>query len=310
MILITGATGYIGSSLTGFFVSRGVPVRAVDDFSVGGIRSIKGVEVLRKDVTEVEDVREMVEGVSVVIHLAAISDVSRCQLHRKEALLTNVLSLKYLIDEGKKAGVSKFIFPSSFTVYGAGGGNIHEELPVEPFNFYGQMKVWCEELLLSEQQKGHLDTVIFRQSNVCGSGEQPKSTVVETFCGSAVRREPIVIHGSGNQVRNFVHIRDLLEAYYRAAMEKVSGVINGAGHGSVSIRQIADWVNEECRQRLGHQVPIIHRHQTVVGHERETESLDCEPRRLIRLLGSRPLLTVRDAIREYFSAEEKENYST
>ncbi|WP_124726639.1 NAD-dependent epimerase/dehydratase family protein [Staphylospora marina] len=299
MILVTGAAGYIGSKLVASLIEAGIPVRAVDDFSVGCIERIHGHPVLKRNVARLDHVRSVLKDVSVIVHLAAVSDISQCQLNRRQALMTNILSTKYLIDEGVRAGVQKFVFPSSFALYGDPDGIVTEQSPIRPLNFYGHMKSWAEDLLLAEQQKGTLQTVIFRQSNVCGKGFASKNTVLESFCRAALKRQPITIHGSGLQNRNFIHIDDVTDAYMRVISGSGEGVINLAGEESWSIRDLARLVNDHCQEMLGYTVPVIHHERTVIGHEREPSDIRCDISRLKQLLGNRPLRTVHDAIRDY-----------
>ncbi|SMO32866.1 NAD-dependent epimerase/dehydratase family protein [Melghirimyces algeriensis] len=304
MILVTGAAGYMGSALVHALSRKKKPVRAVDNFTTGTLRKVNDSPVWEKDFTSLTDVKEMVQGVTTIVHLGAISDITQCQNHPKEALLTNVLSVKYLIDEGVNAGVQKIIFPSSFAVYDPDSTTITEETTIQPQNYYGQMKWWAEELLKAEQRKGTLDTIIFRQSNICGKGLVSKRTVLEAFCRSLLENREIRIHGSGKQVRNFIHLEDAIEAYLQAIDTPVTGVWNLAGEETYSIRQLAQLVNQVGEERLGRTVRVITDPNAQTGHEREPQDITCDLHRLKELLNHRPMWTVKETIHQLLNQKQ------
>jgi nucleoside-diphosphate-sugar epimerase len=299
MILITGAAGYIGTKMVEFLSKKGIPVRAIDNFRVQPLSEINGVAIENMDLTAEADVKAMVQGVHAIIHLGAISDISQCETQAKDAILINLLSLKYLTREAVRAGVQKIIFPSSFAVYDPRATRISEQTPIKPRNFYGQLKKWAEELLLAEQAKGSLETVIFRQSNVYGKSWVPKQTVVESFCRSLMNNQEIVIHGSGQQTRNFIHIEDVVWAYYQALSPAIQGVYNLGGENTCSIWDLAQLVNRIGQECLGRSVPIV-REQRHSFREARTRLATLNTGRSKELFKGRKLKSLPEGIREYF----------
>lgn len=301
MILITGAAGYIGTKLVEFLSDKGIPIRAIDNFRVQPVSEINGVPIEKMDLTVEEDVRKMVSDVDTIIHLGAISDVAQCEIHAKDAILINLLSLKYLIREAVDAGAKKIIFPSSFAVYDPRSTTITEQTPVNPRNFYGQLKKWAEELLLDEQARGNLEAVIFRQSNVYGKSWVPKQTVIESFCRALLNNQKILVRGTGRQTRNFIHVDDVVWAYYQALSPSIRGIYNLGGEDTCSIWELAQLVNRIGRECLGRSVPIV-RQQEGVFREERTHFAELDTGKIKTLFKGRKLKSLQEGIREYFLA--------
>ncbi len=299
MILITGAAGYIGTKLVDFLSKRGMPIRAIDNFRVQTVSEINGVPIEKMDLTVEEDVKKMVRDVRTIIHLGAISDVAQCETQARDAVLINLLSLKYLIREAVNAGVEKIIFPSSFAVYDPRSTTITEQSPANPRNFYGQLKKWAEELLLAEQERGNLETVIFRQANVYGRSRVPKQTVVESFCKALLANQKIQVRGTGRQTRNFIHVDDVVWAYHQALSPSVRGIYNLGGEETLSIWDLAQLVNQVGRECLGRSVPIVRRQEGAFKEER-THFAAVDTGKIKTLFRGRKLKSLKEGIREYF----------
>ncbi|MFD1427550.1 NAD-dependent epimerase/dehydratase family protein [Kroppenstedtia sanguinis] len=297
MILITGAAGYIGSKLIDLLAKKEIPMRAIDNFRVYPPPPINGVTIQPLDLTQADDVKKMVKGIDTIIHLGAISDISQCETHAKDAILINLLSLKYLVREAVRAGVKKIIFPSTFAVYDPQQKEITEQTLLNPSNFYGQLKKWAEELLLKEQV--HLDVVIFRQSNVYGKGWVSKKTVVESFCKSFLENQPITINGSGQQTRNFIHVDDVVWAYYQGLSPSIRGIYNLGGKDTLSIWELAHLVNRVGEQSFNRSVPIIRKQKQAIS-EPKTHLITWNTEKTDRLFKGRTMKSLQKGIQEYF----------
>ncbi|PRX41777.1 UDP-glucose 4-epimerase [Planifilum fimeticola] len=299
MILITGAAGYIGTKVVEFLSKQGVPIRAIDNFRVQPVSEINGVPIEKMDLTAEEDVKKMVRDVDTIIHLGAVSDIAQCEIQARDAVLINLLSLKYLIREAVNAGVAKIIFPSSFAVYDPRSTTITEQSPVNPRNFYGQLKKWAEEMLLAEQARGNLETVIFRQSNVYGKSWVSKQTVVESFCRALLANQKILVRGTGRQTRNFIHVDDVVWAYYQALSPSIRGVYNLGGEETRSIWDLALLVNQVGQECLGRSVPIVRQQEDGFREER-TYFTALDNRKIKTLFKGKKMKSLKEGIREYF----------
>ncbi|MFS8630052.1 MAG: NAD(P)-dependent oxidoreductase [Bacillales bacterium] len=297
LILVTGAAGYIGSSFTRNLAQKvgRENIRAVDNFEIGTIRDLDGLRVEAADATDERQVKQMLDGVETVVHLAAYSDIRLCEKQGKNAILNNLYSVKLLLEEGRKQQLKRFIFPSSFAVYAGGHRVIHEGTPKKPYNFYGFLKHWAEELIVSYAERYGMEYVIFRQTNVVGKGLLEKGTVMNVLCRRAKEGLPLVIYGDGKQMRNFIHLKDLLLFYERALTEN-TGIYNLGGVDTKSVKDIAQEVAAAAEEIYGKKVAIEYRES--IQPEVMKNEFQFDISKLVKDFRIRPQITVKQMIRE------------
>ena len=219
-ILITGGAGFIGSNLTERLLLEGNEVVLLD--TVKDPVNINGfedqVEYLREDVCEPKGVGRLLQedGISGVIHLAAVSRVIWGEERPEECVKTNVGGLNCILENIRKAGKRPWvIFGSSREVYGE-----PTEFPVKenyrkaPMNVYGRTKLEGERMVSEFSDQNRSQSAILRFSNVYGNERDILDRVIPRFVLSALKDEPIEIHG-GNQSIDFTHIDDTVEGILR-----------------------------------------------------------------------------------------------
>ncbi len=259
-IVVTGSAGYVGSYLIRKLLEderfADYEIVGVDNFLVGreeNYELIKGdgrLKLIRGDVCDREFVKELLKDTEIVYHLAAISGVVQCSKRPHLALRVNVEGTLNLLEASD--GVEYFIYPSSSAVYGKIDGDLaKEDMPPRPLNNYGAMKASCEALCMSYHNTYGLGTVILRFTNIYGVGVYPKwRTVVTNFILRALRGEPLIIHGTGEQRRDFIHIDDVIEIYKLVLTPKARGEIFNAGSGyTTSVRELAEIVKKVAIKR-------------------------------------------------------------
>lgn len=302
-ILITGAAGFIGSTLVEL-LRHEHDVRAIDNFSIGDVRQVGDVVVEEMDVTNREHVEEMVRGRDVVVHLAGYTGIPVCENNPEAAAINILVATKYVTDASVQAGVKQLIFPSTFAVYGVPPAHITEETPRAPIGMYGNLRAGAEYVLLAAQQLDGLRTVIFRQSNIYGRGIARKRSLLNILAERVLQREPITMYGSGDQARNFLHVRDTVRAYKLAIEQGASGLYNLGGVETLSVRSIIDIVNETSQRLFGYTVPIERKpDRGAAGREVELTDFNFDISKVQRELGFQPQLTVRDAVEELLAQE-------
>lgn len=303
-ILVTGAGGFIGSTLVDLLRERH-DVRAVDNFSIGDVRQVGDVTVEEMDVSNREHVEDMVRGREAIVHLAGMTGIPACEKDPEAAARNILLATKYLTDAAIKAGVRQFLFSSTIAVYGLHPTYVNEETPRAPVGLYGNLRAGCEFILTAATQLDGLQTVIFRQSNIYGKGLARKRSFLNLVTDQVLKREPITMYGTGEQVRNFLHVRDTVRAYELAINQESVGIYNLGGMETISIKAIIDTVNEQAQRLLGYTVPVNQQPDRGVGtREVDLTEFSFDISKVQRELGFQPRLSVRDAIEELLLQEQ------
>jgi len=261
MIVVTGAAGYVGSYLINKLLEcekfADYEIIGIDNFLVGTkenyelIKKDRRIHLIYKDVCD-KDIGNILKDAEIVYHLAAISGIVPCNRNPMLAFKVNVEGTLNLLEQSIKHDVEYFVYPSSAAVYGEINGNLaKEDMPPNPLNNYGAMKACCEALCKAYYNNYGLKTIILRFTNIYGVGTYPKwRTVITNFILRALKGQPLIIHGSGKQRRDFIHIDDVIEIYKLVITPKAGGEIFNAGSGhTASILEIANIVADIAKKR-------------------------------------------------------------
>ncbi len=310
MIVVTGAAGYVGSYLIKKLAENSDhEIVGVDNFLVGMeenyelIKKFVGtdrVSLVKGDICDREFVRDLLKDAEIVYHLAAVSGVVQCNRSPYLAFKVNVEGTLNLLEESLNGSVEYFIYPSSSAVYGEVDDVAKEDLPLKPLNKYGAMKACCENLCSGYYNLHGIGTVVLRFTNIYGVGIYPKwRTVVTNFVLRALRGEPLTIHGSGEQRRDFIHIDDVISIYRIVISPRAKGEIFNAGSGyDASIKELAEIVRNIAKRR-GIDVKVTH---TEAREEKERKfSYDVSK---IKELGFNPVYDVKSGIEKTFEDVE------
>ncbi len=246
--VITGGAGFIGSHLTDFLIGEGWQVRIVDDLSTGQQKNINSKAVFFK-LSITDNINSAFEGADYVFHLAALPQV---QFSIDEPQTTNSINTDgtlNVLETARQNKIKKVIFSSSCAVYGD-----QEILPIvetaniNPKSPYGLQKYVGELYCRLYSSIYNLPTVCLRYFNVYGPRQRDTgayASVIATFLKQKKTGQALTIIGDGQQTRDFVHVRDVVRANLKAAInDKAVGgdSINiGSGQG-YSVNQIAKLV--------------------------------------------------------------------
>lgn len=246
-ILLTGSEGYIGKVLGHVLVGHGHGVMGLDtEYYSGGWlygKPLKLVSFIKKDIRKVtvDDVR----GFNAVIHLAELSNDPLGQNNPELTYEINHRGTVNLVDSCIKAGVQRFIYSSSCSVYGASDDVSGETSPTNPLTAYAKSKVLNEEYLLSKASDA-FTPVIFRNATVYGPSPRMRFDIaVNNLAGLAWTTGEVKMDSDGTPWRPFIHILDVCEAFclaLTAPIENVSGQIMNIGNtrSNYQIREIAE----------------------------------------------------------------------
>ena len=232
-VLVTGGTSFIGSSLVDALVSRGAIVRVVDDLSTGRYEYISrlvesgSVEFIKGDLLDAEIAARSVRGIEYLFHLAAIhGGRGYVDLHNVECSMNLVLDGQ-LFREAVKADVEKIIFASSGCVYPNHLQNDPEKVlyltedlvgpPYEADNMYGWAKLMGELTLQHFVKAGQLKAASCRYFTVYGPRGKEDHAVIAMIARAFIQQNPFEVWGTGEQIRNWTYIDDIVEGTILAA---------------------------------------------------------------------------------------------
>jgi len=255
-ILVTGGAGFIGSHLVEALVARGASVRVLDNLSLGRREWVHPeAEFIEGDIRSLDTCMNAVAGCEGVFHMAAMSR-SAASLEAIEICTSvNVLGTQNVLAAARRFGVRKLVYSGSSTYYGNQPVPHHEDLPGDFLNFYGLSKYVGEEYCLLFDRLYDVPAVVLRYFNVYGPrqpGEGVYALVLGIFLRRAAQNLPLMIHGSGEQRRDFIHVRDVAEANIAAYESDTRAVRLNVGSGSnISVKELADMIssNQESGPR-------------------------------------------------------------
>jgi|SRR5688572_5270597 nucleoside-diphosphate-sugar epimerase len=252
-VLVTGGAGYIGSVLTEMLLDAGYQVRILDRLFFGRkliapLESRNGLVVIRDDVRYVT--RDAFEGVDVVMDLAGISNDPASDLDPAITEQVNHCGPVRMAKLAKDAGVSRYIYSSSCSIYGAGGNDIlDEQSPKSPVSLYARTKISAEDELLKMADDDFAVTFM-RNATVYGLSYRMRfDLVINIMTLYAYKNRRIFVTGGGQQWRPLVHVRDVARAFI-AAMVAPRDKVNreafnvGSNDQNYQIRAIAQMVRD------------------------------------------------------------------
>lgn len=254
-VLITGGAGYIGAVLTGMLVERGYDVRVLDRLYWGAgplERWKEHVEVVRGDVRSMND--DLLDGVWGVVHLAGLSNDPTAEYNPAANWEMNMVATRALAEACKRAGVERFTFGSSCSIYdGLPTGTVYDEdTDVHPRGAYATSKHAAEQDLLSLTDDS-FRPVILRQGTVYGYSPRMRfDLVVNTFVKDAISKGFLSLHGGGWMWRPLVDVTDVARAHVHsleAPIEQVGGQIFNVLHDNYQIRELAMLVAGSAQMR-------------------------------------------------------------
>jgi len=249
--LVTGGAGFIGSHLVDRLMKDGFEVTVLDNFTTGTLENLRSYiskdefHIVKGEVQNRAEVKRVMEDVDYVFHLAAIVSVKFSVKNPALVDKVNVDGTLNVLEESLNLDLKKFVYLSSCAVY----GNpkylpIDEEHPTMPLSPYGVSKLAAEYYCKVFYEIYGLKTVCLRLFNVYGLRQRsgPYGGVISKFIKCLRQRKPPVIFGDGKQTRDFIHVKDVVDAILSASRtERCNGEVINVGSGKeTSINELAE----------------------------------------------------------------------
>jgi nucleoside-diphosphate-sugar epimerase len=293
-VLVTGGAGYVGARLVPSLIEAGYRVRVLDTCwygtdVFGALANNPMLEMVVGDIRDRDTVNNSVNECTDVIHLACISNDPSYDLNPELGEEINFTAFEPLVYAAKSAGVSRFVYASSSSVYGVKEEErVTEHLSLDPLTDYSKFKAMCEPILLNAGEDGFVVTVI-RPATLCGySPRQRLDLTVNILTNHAVNEQVIRIFG-GDQYRPNLHIEDMCRAYLEVLQQpasKVNGQVFNVGADNMKVSDIAHIVASHVDG------PI----EVRVEPTQDQRSYRISSEHIFEAIGFRPKFTISDAV--------------
>ncbi|MCB0334345.1 MAG: SDR family oxidoreductase [Bdellovibrionales bacterium] len=245
--LVTGGAGFIGSHLVDALLAEGHTVTVIDNFSTGRPENlshcIDHVQLLERDITNLETISDDFTGIDWVFHLAALADIVPSIERPQDYFRANVDGTFSVLEASRKASVERFVYAASSSCYGIPDTYpTSEDADIRPEYPYALTKRLGEELVLHWAKIYQFPALSLRFFNVYGPRSRTHGTygaVFGVFLAQKLAQKPFTVVGDGNQTRDFTYVKDVAEACVTAAQSKLSNeVFNVGSGGTYSINQL------------------------------------------------------------------------
>lgn len=249
--LITGGAGFIGSNLVKQLLVEGHEVTVLDNL-LSGYRSnlalFPEIRFIDGDIRDEAAVADAMTGAEVVFHLASSVGNKRSIEQPLDDAEINVMGTLKVLEAARRTGVRKIVASSSAGIFGELKTlPIREDHPVEPDSPYGSTKLCMEKLCLVYSKLYNLEAVCLRYFNVYGPNQRfdAYGNVIPIFVFKMLRGEPITVFDDGEQTRDFINVRDVVQANIRAAMSRgVSGAFNAGSGRRITINRLVELLRD------------------------------------------------------------------
>ena len=242
-LLITGAAGFIGSNFVRMFATghlQGISgIQVLDKLTYAGVKenlisaeNSPGYHFIQGDICDPDQVRQLISKVDAVVNFAAESHVDRSISGAADFVQTNIVGVQVLLDAIKASGNKiRFLQVSTDEVYGSiEEGSWTEEWPVQPNSPYSASKASGELLARSYNRTHGMDVVITRCSNNYGTHHFPEK-LIPLFITNLIEGKKVPVYGTGENVRDWLHVDDHCRGIYQVLMNGRSGEVYNIGGG-------------------------------------------------------------------------------
>lgn len=305
-VLVTGGAGYKGCILIPKLLEAGYAVVVYDLMLFGsdGLSPHQNLTILKGDVRDTTAYSRALKGVSHIIHMACISNDPSFDLDPSLSRTINYECFEPMVRASRDAGVERFIYVSTSSVYGVSDApEVTEEHPFLPLTDYNKYKGLCEPILL-EYQSPEFITTIIRPATVCGYSPRMRfDLTVNILTNHAVNKGMITVFG-GSQQRPNVHIEDITDLYVElltTPKELIAGEAFNAGYENHTVAQLAEFVRKVVEDEFPEKAPITVR----TAPSDDKRSYHVSSRKIAKILGWKPKRTIEDAVRDLCQAFKK-----
>jgi len=303
-VLITGGAGYVGSLLTPTLLDAGYEVVVYDALFFGDEALPKehaNLRIIKADIRDTAILKDACQGVDTLLHLACISNDPSFELDESLSTSINYECFEPMVIAAKEAGVKRFVYCSSSSVYGVSElPDVTEDHPLVPLTLYNKYKGMCEPLLW-KHMADDFECVAIRPATLCGYSPRMRLDLsVNILTAHAYNRRKITVFG-GKQLRPNLHIKDMVAVYQlmiEAPKEKIHGETFNIGYQNYSIGDIAKIVKKVVEEEFPEKKPIV----IEATPSDDNRSYHINSDKIKRILDFTPKFSLEDAVRDICTA--------
>jgi nucleoside-diphosphate-sugar epimerase len=308
-IFITGGAGYVGSRLVDTLLEKGFEITVYDimyfNFHHLPLHN-KNLKIVKGDIRDTKKIRENCNGHDVFINLACISNDASFELNENLSTSINMDAFEPMVKAAKDAGIKRFIYASSSSVYGVSvKKNVTEDHPLVPLTLYNKYKGLCEPLLF-KHTNNDFEGVIFRPATVCGWSKRLRLDLsVNILTNHAINNKKITVFG-GDQLRPNLHIQDYCDCVLTLINSNTNLIENqifNVGYQNLSIMDLAKIVKKVVEKEYLNDQNI----EIIKTKSDDIRSYHINSDKIFDILGFKPKHTIEDAIEEicnYFKSHK------
>lgn len=296
-VLVTGSAGYKGCVLVPKLLAAGYAVVVYDLMLFGSdaLPQHENLTVIKGDIRDIPAFTAALEGVHSVIHMACISNDPSFELDEGLSRTINYDCFEPMVIAAKEAGIKRFIYVSSSSVYGVSDApEVTEDHPLVPLTLYNKYKGLCEPLLFKHQSPDFV-CVTLRPATVCGYSPRMRfDLTINILTNHAVNKGVITVFG-GTQKRPNIHVDDVTELYINMLeypAEKVAGETFNVGYENFTVAELANFVKTAVERAFPEKAPIT----ITTTPSNDNRSYHVSSQKIFDKLGWKPKRSIEDAV--------------
>ena len=299
--LVSGGAGFIGSHIAEALVEESHEVTVLDNLLLGRKENLSPVmdkiQFVEGDIRDEKLVLKLTKDVDFIFNEAAASSAPMFMQNLREAFSTNIDGLAAILNAAKENGIKRVVYASTSSIYGNNPVPLRENMKVMPPNFYSVSKLACENLAKVFSSEYGVQSVGFRYASVYGPREESKgiyANLVSQFLWAIRKNERPVIYGDGSQTRDFVFVKDVVQANLLAMdmSKKISGEVINVGTGkATSLNELVSILNRVLGKNVKPKYTELKIKNYIFGQQADLTKAK-------KLLGYAPKYTLEEGIRE------------